>query len=85
MNYDTAWIWDIVGAILVVGAFALGATAIAAEHKVDGYYFSRGSGTSTATCVYAHWTWHNDETAFCTNNYQEAIDFAEKANASLKH
>lgn len=83
--YDMDWLWHAVGAVLLLGVAALGVTSISAEHKVDGYYFSRGADSSTATCVWAHWTWHGDEKAFCTNNYSEAVDFAEKANASLKH
>lgn len=82
---DMDWLWHAVGAIILLGAAGLGATALVSEHKIDGYYLSRGETVSTTTCVYSHWTWHPDEQTFCTNNYSEAADFVEKANASFKH
>ncbi len=66
-------------------AVTLGMFALCAPHNVD-YYYLGSSGNNTATCVYAHWTWHTDEKAFCSNNYQEALDMATKATTLLpKH
>jgi hypothetical protein len=82
------WDWaDTWGVVLVVAALAsivvITVFTFSTKH-VDYYYLSRGSQTSSATCVHAHWTWHPDETAFCTDDYQKAIDFAAKANEIQK-
>jgi hypothetical protein len=85
MNLDVDDMWSYVGMIVVLTGLAVGVMALTFPKKVDGYYLSQGGGGTVkqATCVWAHWTWHPDETSFCTNNYQEALDFMNKANASL--
>lgn len=45
---------------------------------------SRGSNNEGQVCVYAHWTWHVDEVAFCTDDYQKALAFTQTANANIK-
>lgn len=83
----TTLMWQGVLAALVLAAACFVGKWIVSEKKVDGYYLSKGSnglGGSQATCVYAHWTWHHDELSFCTNNYQEALEFVERGNASVR-
>lgn len=78
-------LWHTVGAAIVVAIVVLGVSFVFAPKKVDGYYLSQSTQrTGMATCVYAHWTWHTDEQSFCTNSYQEAVDFMNKANASVR-
>jgi hypothetical protein len=79
-----AALWQLFGMfILSVGAALLVAWLLSPK-RVDGYYLSRGQGNGNAVCVYAHWTWHPDEQAFCTDRYDAALEFAAKANASIK-
>lgn len=77
--------WQGVGMVMVLAAVAMLVIFVLAQKKVDGYYLSHGSSpASAATCVYAHWTWHMDEMAFCTDDYQKALDFVAKGNAATK-
>lgn len=75
-----------IGAIALLLAIFTAAYYLNADKKVDGYYFSRVNQSMgvSSTCVYAHWTNHGDELAFCSANYQEAVDFAQKANQLVK-
>lgn len=82
MNLDWDNIWQGL-ALLAVAALAVFVGELFISTKVvDDYYLSRGG--ETATCVYAHWTWHTDEKAFCTNDVQQAIDVISKLKGSLK-
>ena len=84
MNWNWDDIWHSVGVIVVLGiAVFVGMFAFATKN-VDYYYLSQGGSNSNAACVYAHWTWHSDEKVFCTDDYNKAIDFATKANATVK-
>ncbi len=77
--------WNIIGAVLVLAAVALIGTWIFAPKNVDYYYLSTAnSGNGSGFCVYAHWTWHGDEIAYCTDDKDRALDFAAKANITLK-
>lgn len=78
--------WNFILALTVVVVLTAAVVSIAAPKRIDGYYLSNANSSTTgmATCVWAHWTWHADERAFCTNDYQQAVDFLNKANASLK-
>lgn len=82
---DVRNIWHGVGAMFALAVLAAGTALFMAPKKVDGYYLSHGSssGNVPSTCVYAHWTWHVDEVAFCSDKYESALDFMAKANASL--
>lgn len=86
MQIDTEDVWQYILMILVLVLAGTGIFALAATKRVDGYYLSTAGNRQggQATCVYAHWTWHSDELSFCTNNYQEALDFVAKANASIR-
>ena len=84
MGIDWEDIWCGVGVSVVVAALIFAGVALSAPHKVDGYYLSHGSENAPAICVYSHWTWHQDEVAYCTDDYQKALDFATKANALVK-
>lgn len=75
--------WPLVGVIALTIAVTCGLILFFAPKKVDGYYLSRGAGMGNV-CVYAHWTWHPDELAFCTDDYQKALDFVKQANSSIK-
>lgn len=81
-NWDWEDSWQTVGlALVVAAAVMLGALCLQTKN-VDYYYASNSQGT-TAACIYTHWTWHTDEKAFCTDDYQKALDFMSKANAAL--
>jgi hypothetical protein len=83
MDFESVW-QSVAVVVVVAGAILLGKLIIA-EKKIDGYYLSRGQDSVvTATCVYSHWTWHNDEKAFCTNSFQEALEVLERANATVR-
>jgi hypothetical protein len=88
MNWSKDWYWSdtwgVVGVLLVIVAVIAGGVVFFAPKNVDYYYISR-AGTQSVTCVYAHWTWHPDEIAFCTDDGMKATDFAARANASIKN
>lgn len=70
--------------LLVIVASAIGVRLLTAPHDVDYYYISHSGAQNTTTCVYAHWTWHVDEIAFCTDDAQKAVEFTARANAGLR-
>ena len=76
--------WNIIGMLLVVAAAIGGGIIFFAPKNVDYYYISHSGAQNTSTCVYAHWTWHVDEIAFCTDDAAKAADFTLKANQGLK-
>ena len=83
MNWDWEDVWQAVVVSLVLALVTFVGIWIFSPKNVDYYYLSsesapRGSGF----CVYAHWTWHNDEVAFCSDDKDRALEFAAKANAS---
>jgi hypothetical protein len=81
-DWDDTWYASGLAAFVVFALVLI--TLMFAPKNVDYYYLSQaGSSHNTATCVYAHWTWHLDEVSFCTNDYQQALDFTAKANATL--
>jgi hypothetical protein len=77
-------VWQLFLMFVLAASGALLVAWIIAPKKVDGYYLSRGQAAGSAVCVYAHWTWHPDEQAFCTDRYDAALEFAAKANATVK-
>jgi hypothetical protein len=79
-----AVIWQLFGMAILAAAATMLVAFILSPKKVDGYYLSRGQNSTGNVCVYAHWTWHTDELAFCTDRYADALEFATKANASMK-
>ena len=85
MDYEDFfdWGWRIALLVAILAAVGLGVKVAAAPKNVDYYYLSHSNGSQVATCVYAHWTWHTDEVAFCTDDAVKALDFATKANADL--
>jgi hypothetical protein len=85
MDFDDVWYnaWQATGLISVLTGLVLFVIIAFAPKNVDYYYLSKsGSGTATS-CVYAHWTWHTDEVAYCTDDKDKALDFVSKANASM--
>jgi hypothetical protein len=90
MDWDDVFDWDnvwkVVFFLIVLGGMAVATKVVTAPKNIDYYYLSRGGsgGVHTpSTCVYAHWTWHADEVAFCTDDSSKALDFANKANLGL--
>lgn len=81
MDWDDIWNGVGVTAALVAVSF-LGTWAFSTKN-VDYYYISNPQGSSV-TCAYAHWTWHEDEKAFCSDDSNKVIDFVGKANSALK-
>ena len=77
-------IWHLLLIAFLILIAVLGTMLLVSTKKVDAYYLSRGSNTYAGVCVYAHWTWHSDEQAFCTDDYNKALDFVERANKTIK-
>lgn len=80
--------FDDVVLVLVAAAVAMVIGMISmitlADKHIDGYYLKANGGSNV--CVMAHWTWHEDEAAFCTDDYTKALDVLIKANAQVvKH
>lgn len=80
MSFNAEVFWHLVGGAVVLVSVFVGSLFMVAPHKIDGYYLSRGGSNSGSICVYAHWTWHQDELSFCTDDYQKALDFVSRAN-----
>jgi len=83
---NVEWSDLFLGAALLgaVSLGSLGITAMVMPHNVDYYYLSGGTSVTRGICVQAHWTWHFDEVAYCSEDKDRAIDFAQKANSLLK-
>ena len=83
MDWDNVWYG--IGAVLVLGAAALIGTIALATKNVDYYYVSaQNSNEPSVTCSYAHWTWHVDEKAYCSDDINKVLDFTAKANSTLR-
>ena len=85
-NVDSDFAWGAFGMAVLATLIVLAVTFVLKEKKVDGYYMSAG-GNSTRTemtCVYAHWTWHPDELAFCTNDVNKAIEAVRQLNQTVR-
>lgn len=75
--------WQIVASVVVSAGLIIGITALVTSHDVDYYYVSQGGSNSSAFCAYAHWTWHTDEKAFCSDDYIKVLEFVVVANETL--
>jgi hypothetical protein len=80
-NWEWVDTWYMIGVAVVLSLIALIGIVTFAPKNVDYYYVSEGR--TTTTCIYAHWTWHGDETAFCTDDSAKALDFMLKANQAI--
>jgi hypothetical protein len=85
MNWDWEDTWKTLFICLVILTVGFLGKLATAPKNVDYYYMSHGSSTGPAVCVYAHWTWHQDEVTMCTDDAMRAEDFTAKANAGLRH
>ena len=75
--------WQLIAILLIlVIVYGIG-VKILAPKNVDYYYLS--TSENGGFCVYAHWTWHRDEIAYCTDDKDRALDFTAKANALMAH
>lgn len=82
---DMDRIWGALGALAVLLIVGMIGVLIFAPKNVDYYYVSAANG-STEFCAYAHWTWHTDERAYCSDDKDKVLDFVGKANATIvKH
>ena len=87
-NWEMENTWSVIGMIVVIAALAIGVVWIFAPKEVDYYYLSTSNSEPKAIgfCAYAHWTWHSDEIAYCSDDKDRVLDFVAKANATLpKH
>jgi hypothetical protein len=84
-DWEISDTWSVLAMVLIIAAAILGGIAIFAPKNVDYYYLSttHSGNAGLGFCVYAHWTWHNDEIAYCTDDKDKALDFAAKANATI--
>jgi hypothetical protein len=87
-NWEWEDSWRLLGYVVVASVFivalTLGIALSVQPHNVDYYYVSHASNPGPGICVYAHWTWHTDEAAYCGDS-AAALDFAAKANAMLRN
>jgi hypothetical protein len=85
-NWEWEDSWKALGMALVIAVATTAGIFLFTTHNVDYYYLSSSStGEASGYCVYAHWTWHGDEKAYCSDDKDKAIDFAAKATAILPH
>lgn len=85
---DFEKMWQYIGAIVVLAGLVTLGFAIFEPKNVDYYYLSTANSSSKGLgfCAYAHWTWHVDEIAYCSDDKDKVLDFVSKANASMpKH
>jgi hypothetical protein len=83
-NWDWEDTWQLLCVIALAALMAFLVTLVISPKAVDDYYLSRGgSNLDVGTCVYAHWTWHTDEKAYCTNDAAQAVDLLAKLKATL--
>jgi hypothetical protein len=82
-SWDWEDVWHAVGITVVACFVVLFGVWVFAPKNVDYYYLSTGNNAHFGYCVYAHWTWHQDEVSYCTDDRDRAIDFTIKANQSL--
>lgn len=80
MDFDEVAGWIVCGIVSI--GLVVGTVAICAKHTVDYYYPT--SPSEGKVCVYAHWTWHEDEKAGCFNTPAEALEFAREATQLVK-
>ena len=81
MRYiDLAW-YTLLFVGVIVACCMLGA-AVLSNHEVQHYYI--GSGYEGSVCVYAENPWDSDTVAMCSNDREQALEFARKANEILK-
>lgn len=85
-GWDFEWEWTDTWQLLAFASVVVAAVilvyALVTPKRVDGYYLETNSAGTI--CVYDHWNWRNDATAFCTDDKDKALDFAAKANAIVK-
>ncbi len=85
-NWDWYDTWMAVGLLVVALLVTLVGTVAVSQKDVDYYYLSSiSNGGLPVMCVYAHWTWHQDERAYCTDDKDKALDFTAKANSTLSN
>lgn len=85
-EWDWLDTWQVLGLALVVTAAAIFGVYAVEPENVDYYYVSTGSNpVKPGYCSYAHWTWHTDEVAYCSDDKDKVLDFVVKANASVPH
>lgn len=83
--FEENW-WRVILTAAALGIITTLGFLIFEPHDVNYYYASTGEGSKPAYCVYAHWTWHGDEVAFCSDDSAKVLDFMVKANNALpKH
>ena len=82
-NWDDTW--QLVAVVFIVVCMATLGIVIFAPKEVDYYYLSTANSGAKVVgfCAYAHWTWHNDEIAYCSDDKDKVLDFVAKANATL--
>lgn len=84
-NLEWSDAWMTLLFLSAVSAAVLAIICITAPKNVNYYYVSDGqASTHPAYCVYAHWTWHPDEVAYCTDDAQKALAWAEQATRSIQ-
>jgi hypothetical protein len=86
-NWNWSDVWQLIGAGIILAIVTILGIYIFAPKDVDYYYLSTASSTDKGLgfCAYAHWTWHNDEIAYCSDDKDKVLDFVAKANASKAH
>ena len=52
---------------------------------LQGYYLGHKSENHAPSfCVMAEWRWDLDDVVYCTDDYNKALDFVERANKTMR-
>jgi hypothetical protein len=85
-DWDWEDTWCLFGMLVLASLLVFVGTVALSSKQVDYYYLSRANSDNSSvggSCVFAHWTWHPDEKAYCTEDKDKALDFVTRANQSL--
>lgn len=75
-SWEDTWMAALLGAVLF-GIVLFGTWAFSTK---DVQYYYLNDSQSKGTCVAAKWQWNPDQTVYCSDDYQRAMDFLSKAN-----
>jgi hypothetical protein len=86
MSWDWEDAWILLGFVAVIALFTVLIVFVVVSPTLRGYYLSppSGHGNVPAVCVCAEWRWLEDDVVFCSDDYNKALDFVERANKTLR-
>jgi hypothetical protein len=75
--------WDIGGLCLAALAVILLVCTITADHSPQRYYLGDTQWMEHGYCASIQYNWGTDNTVFCSNDVDKALDVIGKANTQL--